>query len=193
MNSSNIKPYSRAIVRLLKGIVDKNDVVWNDVLSYQSDIQDYIGTMGLELIVKKDEGFAFVKQLKLDDDKTMNLVSRRQYGFEVSVMLIVLRQILEDFDSNPTMQATDKYVTAAEIKEETEMFLPTSYNKVKFEKDLDTYIDRIVGFGFLVESKHQEGEKRYRIHRIIKEKVTLDDLSDFKNQLNNYDTGNESL
>ena len=80
-----------------------------------------------------------------------------------------------------------------EIKEETEMFLPTSYNKVKFEKDLDTYIDRIVGFGFLVEPKHQEGEKRYRIHRIIKEKVTLDDLSDFKNQLNNYDTGNESL
>lgn len=193
MNGSNIKPYSRAIVRLLKGIVEKNDVVWNDVLSYQSDIQDYIGTMGLELIVKKDEGFAFVKQLKLDDDKTMNLVSRRQYGFEVSVMLIVLRQILEDFDSNPTMQATDKYVTAAEIKEETEMFLPTSYNKVKFEKDLDTYIDRIVGFGFLVEPKHQEGEKRYRIHRIIKEKVTLDDLSDFKNQLNNYDTGNESL
>lgn len=193
MNSSNIKPYSRAIVRLLKGIVEKNDVVWHDVLSYQSDIQDYIGTMGLELIVKKDEGFAFVKQLKLDDDKTLNLVSRRQYGFEVSVMLIVLRQILEDFDSNPTMQATDKYVTAAEIKEETEMFLPTSYNKVKFEKDLDIYIDRIVGFGFLVEPKHQEGEKRYRIHRIIKEKVTLDDLSDFKNQLNNYDTGNESL
>ena len=143
MNSSNIKPYSRAIVRLLKGIVEKNDVVWNDVLSYQSDIQDYIGTMGLELIVKKDEGFAFVKQLKLDDDKTMNLVSRRQYGFEVSVMLIVLRQILEDFDSNPTMQATDKYVTAAEIKEETEMFLPTSYNKVKFEKDLDEMYSKI--------------------------------------------------
>lgn len=193
MNSSNIKQYSRAVVRLLKGIVEKNDVVWNDVLNYQSDIQDYIGTMGLELIVKKDEGFAFVKQLKLDDDKTMNLVSRRQYGFEVSVMLIVLRQILENFDSNPTMQATDKYVTAAEIKEETEMFLPTSFNKVKFEKDLDTYIDRIVGFGFLVEPKHQEGEKRYRIHRIIKEKVTLDDLSDFKNQLSNYDTGNESV
>lgn len=193
MNNTNIKPYSRAIVKLLKGIVEKDDVVWNDVLSYQSDIQDYISVMGLELIVKKDEGFAFVKQLKLDDDKTMNMASRRQYGFEVSVMLIVLRQMLDEFDSNPTMQATDKYVTAAEIKEETEMFLPTSYNKVKFEKDLDTYIDRVVGFGFLVAPKHQEGEKRYKIHRIIKEKVTLDDLSDFKKQLSNYDTGNESL
>lgn len=193
MNSTNIKPYSRAIVKLLKGIVEKDDVVWNDLLSYQADIQKYISVIGLELIVKKDEGFAFVKQLKLDDDKTMNMASRRQYGFEVSVMLIVLRQMLDEFDSNPTMQATDKYVTAAEIKEETEMFLPTSYNKVKFEKDLDSHIDRIVGFGFLVEPKHQEGEKRYKIHRIIKEKVTLDDLLDFKNQLSNYDTGNESL
>lgn len=193
MNKSDIRPYSKAIVKLLKGIVEKDEAVWNDVLSYQNDIQIYIAIMGLELIVKKDEGFAFVKQQKLDDDKTMNMVSRRQYGFEVSVMLIVLRQILEEFDSNPTMQATDKYVTATEIKEETELFLPTSYNKVKFEKDLDTYIDRIVGFGFLVESKHQEGEKRYRIHRIIKEKITLDDLLDFKNQLNNYDTANESI
>ena len=193
MNSSNIKPYSKAIVKLLKGIVEKDDVVWNDVLSYQSDIQDYIAVIGLALIVTTDAGFAFVKQFKLDDDKTMNMVSRRQYGFEVSVMLIVLRQILEDFDSNPTMQATDKYVTALEIKEETEMFLPKSYNKVKFEKDLDMYIDRIVGFGFLVEPKHQEGETRYKIHRIIKEKITLDDLSDFKNQLNSYDAGNEPI
>lgn len=193
MNSSNIKPYSKAIVKLLKGIVEKDDAVWNEVLSYQSDIQDYIAVMGLELIVKKDEGFAFVKQFKLDDDKTMNIVSRRQYGFEVSVMLIVLRQILEDFDSNPTMQATDKYVTASEIKEETEMFLPTSYNKVKFEKELDSNIDKIVKFGYLIEPKHQEGEKRYKIHRIIKEKITLDDLLDFKNQLNSYDAGNEPI
>lgn len=194
MNNTNIQPYSRAIVKLLKGIVEKNDVVWNDVLNYQSAIQDYIGVIGLELIVKKDEGFAFVKQIKLDDDKTINIVSRRQYGFEMSVMLIVLRQMLEDFDSNPTESlSSDKYVTAEEIKEETEMFLPSSYNRVKFENDLDSNITRIVGFGFLVEPKHNEGVKRYKIHRIIKEKITLDDLLEFKKQLNGYDTTDESI
>ena len=194
MNGSNIQPYSKAIIKLLKGIVEKDDSVWNDVLDYQNDIQDYISVMGLELIVKKDEGFAFVKQMKLDDDKTMNMVSRRQYGFEVSVMLIVLRQILEVFDSNPTESlSSDKYVTAEEIKEETEFFLPSSYNRVKFENDLDSYIARIVGFGFLVEPKHNEGVKRYKIHRIIKEKITLDDLVEFKKQLNGYDTADESI
>ena len=194
MSEYGIKPYSKAVIKLLKGVVENNDVVWNDLLTYQADIQNYISTMGLELIVKKDEGFAFVKQTILDDDKTINLVSRRQYGFEVSVMLVVLRQMLEDFDSNPTLsQATDRYVTAEDIKEETEMFLPVSYNKVKFEKELDNNIDKIVDFGFLVAPKNKEGEKRYRIHRIIKEKVTLDDLLDFKKQLNDYDTADESI
>lgn len=194
MSEYGIKPYSKAVIKLLKGVVENNDVVWNDLLTYQVDIQNYISTMGLELIVKKDEGFAFIKQTILDDDKTINLVSRRQYGFEVSVMLVVLRHMLEDFDSNPTLsQATDRYVTAEDIKEETEMFLPVSYNKVKFEKELDNNIDKIVDFGFLVAPKNKEGEKRYRIHRIIKEKVTLDDLLDFKKQLNDYDTADESI
>lgn len=194
MSEYGIKPYSKAVIKLLKGVVENNDVVWNDLLTYQSDIQNYISTMGLELIVKKDEGFAFVKQTILDDDKTINLVSRRQYGFEVSVMLVVLRHMLEEFDSNPTLsQATDRYVTAEDIKEETEMFLPVSYNKVQFEKELDNNIDKIVDFGFLVAPKNKEGEKRYRIHRIIKEKVTLDDLLDFKKQLNDYDTADESI
>ena len=188
------KAYSKAVIKLLKGVVDNNDTVWGDILTYQADIQNYISVMGLELIVKKDDGFAFIRQLMLDDTKTINLVSRRQYGFDVSVMLVVLRQMLEDFDSNPTeSQAADKYVTSLDIKEETEMFLPASYNKVKFEKELDNNIERIVGFGFLVPPKNNEGEKRYKIHRIIKEKITIDDLLDFKKQLSDYDTANESI
>ena len=129
MNEYGIKPYSKAVVKLLKGVVEKNDIVWSDILTYQTEIQNYISIIGLELILKKDEGFAFIKQTTIEDTKTINLVSRRQYGFELSVMLVVLRQMLEDFDSNPTLsQATDKYVTAFEIKEETEMFLPATYN-----------------------------------------------------------------
>ena len=96
MSEYGIKPYSKAIVRLLKGVVENSDTTWSELLTYQTEIQNYISTMGLELILKKDEGFAFVKQMTLDGDKTINLVSRRQYGFEVSVMLVVLRQMLED-------------------------------------------------------------------------------------------------
>lgn len=46
MSEYGIKPYSKAIIKLLKGVVENNDVVWNDLLTYQADIQNYISTMG---------------------------------------------------------------------------------------------------------------------------------------------------
>lgn len=195
MSTTDIKPYSKAIVKLLKGIVEYNDPAWNDILQYQADIQAYLGVIGLELIVKKDEGFAFVRQAILDDGKTINLATRRQLGFEISVILIVLRNMLYEFEMNPTdSQADEKYVTATQIKEEVEMFLPVGFNQVKFKQDLDSNISKVIDMGFLAEVKKLEtDEMLYRIHRIIKEKVTLDDLAEFKQKLKEYDTTDESI
>jgi hypothetical protein len=183
----NIQPYSKAIVRLLKGTVERNNIIWNDIIVYQVEIQNYIIVIGLELIVKKDEGFAFVKQVELDEDNTLNLVSRRQIGFETSIVLVVLRQILEEFDSSPTeTQSFEKFITNNEIKEEVELFLPEKFNRVKFIKELESYVRKVAELGFLVETKRTENEVRYKIHRIIKEKITLDDLLEFKNKLQEY-------
>ncbi len=195
MSTTDIKPYSKAIVKLLKGIVEYNDPAWNDILQYQADIQAYLGVIGLELIVKKDEGFAFVRQAILDDGKTINLATRRQLGFEISVILIVLRNMLYEFEMNPTdSQADEKYVTTTQIKEEVEMFLPVGFNQVKFRQDLDSNISKVIDMGFLAEVKKLEtDETLYRIHRIIKEKVTLDDLAEFKQKLKEYDTTDESI
>ncbi|CCY81356.1 uncharacterized protein BN473_01986 [Prevotella sp. CAG:1185] len=195
MSTTDIKPYSKAIVKLLKGIVEYNDPAWNDILQYQADIQAYLGVIGLELIVKKDEGFAFVRQAMLDEGKTINLATRRQLGFEISVILIVLRNMLYEFEMNPTdSQADEKYVTTTQIKEEVEMFLPVGFNQVKFKQDLDSNISKVIDMGFLAEVKKLEtDETLYRIHRIIKEKVTLDDLAEFKQKLKEYDTTDESI
>ena len=172
---------------LLKKTVEKGSPVWEDIINYQVEIQDYLAVIGLELILKKDEGFAFVKQIVFDDDTTLNLVSRRQLGFEVSIVVIVLRQLLEDYDNNPIeTQSTDRIITTNEIKDEVRLFLPQDFNRVKLEKELDTYIQRVVDLGFLKEVKRNGDEVRYKIHRIIKEKVTLEDLDTFKNKLKEY-------
>lgn len=181
------KPYSKAIVLLLKKTVEKGSPVWEDILNYQVEIQDYLAVIGLELIVKRDEGFAFVKQIVFDDDTTLNLVSRRQLGFEVSIVVIVLRQLLDDHDNNPTeTQSMDRIITHNEIKDEVRLFLPDSFNRAKLEKDLDRYIQTVVDLGFLKEVKRNGNEVRYRIHRIIKEKVTLEDLDMFMKKLDEY-------
>lgn len=195
MNTSSLKPYSKAIVKLLKGVVEYKDAVWNDILQYQTDIQEYVGIIGLELIVKKDEGFAYLKQAILEDGYTIHLVTRRQLGFEVSVILLVLRQLLEEFEMNPTdSQANDKYITTAQIIEEVELFLPSKFNQVKFKQDLKNYIAKVVELGFLIEwQPNENSEPRYKIHRIIKEKVTLDDLNEFKKKIEDYGASVKSV
>ncbi len=182
----NIKPYSKAIVKLLKGVVERSSNVWDDIIHYQSEIQEYISQIGLELIVKKDDGFAFVRQFEDNEGKTLGLVQRRQIGFEISIVLVVLRQSLEEFDSNPTQLVTEKFITDTEIKDELELFLQEGYNKLKFQKDLDSYIKRVVELGYLKEISEKESETKYQIHRIIKEKITLDILQDFKIKLQEY-------
>lgn len=182
----HISPYSKAIVKLLKSTVERNSNIWEDVLHYQTEIQEYLAKIGLELIVKKDEGFAFVKQFEDSEGNTLGLVQRRQIGFETSIVLVVLRQSLEDFDNNPTQLATEKFITDSEIKDELELFLPEKYNKAKFLKDLDKYIKSAVDLGYLKEISKKDNETKYQIHRIIKEKVTLDILQEFRNELEKY-------
>ena len=182
----HITPYSKAIVKLLKSTVERTSNVWEDVINYQNEIQEYISQIGLELIVKKDEGFAFVKQLEDSEGNTLGLVQRRQIGFETSIVLVVLRQSLEDFDSNPTQLATEKFITNSEIKDELELFLPEKFNRVKFIKDLNKYISDAEKLGYLKEISKKDNETKYQIHRIIKEKITLDILQDFKTKLQEY-------
>lgn len=182
----NITPYSKAIVKLLKSPVERNSTVWDDIIHYQIEIQEYISQIGLELIVKKEEGFAFVKQFEDSDGNTLGLVTRRQIGFETSIILVVLRQSLEEFDSNPTQLATEKFITDSDIKDELELFLQEGYNKLKFKKELDKYIRNVVELGYLKVVSEKDNETKYQIHRIIKEKITLDILQDFKTKLQEY-------
>jgi hypothetical protein len=188
MNSleKNIKPYSKAIVKLLKSPVERSSSVWENIINYQNEIQEYISQIGLELILKKDEGFAFVKQFEDSEGNTLGIVQRRQIGFETSIVLVVLRQSLEEFDSNPTQLATEKFITNTEIKDELELFLPEKFNRKNFIKELDRYINGAVDLGYLKEISKKDNETKYRIHRIIKEKITLDILQDFQTRLLEY-------
>lgn len=182
------QPYSKAVVRLLKGTVNKKDNVWNDVILYKKEIAEYINVIGLDLVIQEDDGYAFIKQFVIDeDDNTLGLVNRRAIGFEVSVVLVILRQMLEEFENNPIeIQSSTKYILKEDLKAEIERFLPQKYNTVQFLKDLDSHINKIVDLKYLKEVSDNDEEPKYIIHKIIKDKVSLDALNDFKNQLEAY-------
>jgi hypothetical protein len=185
---SNLEEYSVAVVRLLKGTVNTGDIIWDDVLLYRTSIQKYVNVIGLELIIKENDGYAFLKQFDIDDgDNTIGLVSRKQVGFETSVLLVVLRQILEDFENNPTdFSGSEKFIDREELIDQIELFLPEKYDKIGYIKDLENYIKRIEKLGYIKKVDVDENNVRYRIHKIIKEKVNIDTLEEFKTKLNEY-------
>lgn len=183
----HIKPYSKAVVKLLRQPIESSMSLWNDVLNYQVEIQDYLTVIGLELVVKKEDGFAYLKELEDSEGNTLGIISKRKIGFEASIIIIVLRQTLEEFDQNPNQfDVNEKFISFQEIKDEIELFIPETYNKVKLMKDLEINIRRIVELGYLREISRDDFDTTYQIHRIIKEKISLDQLQEFKNKLENY-------
>lgn len=185
---SNLKEYSLATARLVKGPVNSSDSVWDDILFYRESIQKYVNIIGLELIIKENDGYAFLKQFIIDDDdNTIGLVSRKQVGFETSVLLVVLRQVLEDFENNPTdFSGSEKFIDKEELIDQIELFLPEKYDKVGYLKELESYIKRIEKLGYIKRVSTDELTERYKIHKIIKEKVSIDALEEFKNKLKAY-------
>lgn len=187
--NNGIKNYSKAVVALLKGIVESsNKTIWEDILFLEDDIRAYIKIMGLELVIKKEDGYAFLKQIDLDGEgQTIGLVSRRRLSFGASVILVILRQILDEFEKDiDSYDTIEKFISEEELKSEIEDFLPKGYDLVGFYKNLENNIGRIKELGFLRKKVSDNGETSYIIHKVIKEKINIDTLLQFKQNLENY-------
>lgn len=185
---SNTKDYSKSVIKLLKGTVNNSDKTWDDIIYHQKDIQKYVNVIGLELIIKDLDGYAYLRQFQIDeDDNTLGLVSRKQVGFETSVLLVILRQLLEDFENDLSdSRGSEKYIDREELIEQIELFLPEEYDTIGYLKKIDHYITTVEKLGYIKEVNIDDTSTRFKIHRIIKEKVNIDTLVSFKTKLAAY-------
>ena len=181
------EPYAHVIVKLLQDtLYDENEKVWNDLLQYQIPITQYFDKIAIDLIVEKEDGYAYLKQIEIDEENnTIGLVRRTPLKYEPSLICIFLREMLDDFETNNVDQK-NLYVTHKQLKETIELFFKEKANKVKLFEKFDNFIDTIVAVGFLkVISKpdNLKDETRYEVRRIIKAKITNDVLENFKKKL----------
>jgi hypothetical protein len=181
------EPYAHVIVRLLNGVIyDENEKTWNDLLQYQIPITQYFEKIAIDLIIDKKDGYAYLKQIEIDEDKnTIGLVRRMPLKYETSLICVFLREMLDDFEINNVDQR-NLYITHKQLKETIELFFKEKANKVKLFAKFDSYIETIVDLGFLKVISKTDGSKddtRYEVRRIIKAKVTNDVLEDFRKKL----------
>lgn len=180
-------PYAHVAVKLLQGaIYDDNEKIWNDLLLYQVPISQYFDKIAMDLVVERKDGYAYLKQSPIDDDgNTIGLVRRIPIQYELSLLLVLLRKLMDDFEGTNTEQR-NLYISHKRIKEELEIFFKETPNKVKLIKELDNYIKKAEELDFLKKINKEtaiKDEIQYEVRRIIKAKITNDVLEDFKRKL----------
>lgn len=179
--------YAPVIVKLLQGAVyDDNQKVWNDLLQYQFEVSQYFEKIAVELIVERQDGYAYIRQVPIDEENnTIGLVRRMPLSYELSLLCVLLRMLIDDFEVSNTDQH-NLYISHKRLKEELEIFFKEQSHKVRMLKELDRYIEQAEDLGFLKvidKDTKVKDEIQYEVRRIIKARITNDKLEEFKRKL----------
>lgn len=175
------------ITHLMKGVVyaDSHEKAWRHLLPLQAQVRDYVGVMGLTVIIDEAEGYAFLRSKPDDqeeDGKLPRLIPRRALSFHVSLLLALLRKKLAEFDASGA--ETRLILTREQLVEMVRMFLPESSNEARLVDQIDAQLTKIVELGFLRRITGQEAA--YEVRRILKAFVDGQWLAEFDQRLAEY-------
>lgn len=178
--------YAPLLIKLLQSIIyDDEKAVWNNIIAFQHQIRAYFATIGVELILNEQEGFAYLSQPDQIDGEANNiprLVRRMPISYEVTLLCVVLREALEEFDIKNT-DARKLFITNKEIKDRIELFFGDRSDKVKLLDRLEQYINAAVSLGFLKEidvRSHDANNKTYEVRRVLKSKINNAKLEEIR-------------
>ena len=178
--------FSVALVALLKGIVHARETPaeWSSVLALQARIRDHVAPLGLELILDEPEGYAYLRQhAPVEGEPELpRLVPRRQLGYHVSLLLVLLRKKLAELDAQG--DATRLILDRDQIADLVRIFLPDAGNEARMLDRLDVHLNKIVEMGFLRRLRGKDDG--FEVQRIVKAFVDAQWLGDFERRLADY-------
>jgi hypothetical protein len=197
MNSQQkILPYTSVFVKLLKGPVEYVEkTTWEKLIQYKTELTAFLLQLGLTLVLDEQDGYAYVKHtLNDEEDSSVTWIQRRSLTYEESVMLVLLREMMAEFEVG---EATNRELIKKrrEIKEYAELFFKENASRVKFLKEIDRLIDKAEENGFLDKTEHHDlaDEQKFRIKKIIKAKVSTEELDAFYMQLQKFKEAKENV
>ena len=183
MNDDQFGPL---LVTLFQGVLyqEANPALWQGLLDLQARVRDYCGVIGLELILDEAEGYAYLRQRPAAEGmpELPRLVQRRPLSFPVSLILVLLRKKLAEFDVSGG--DTRLVISRDQIAEHMRLFLPDSANEARLLDRIDTHLNKVVDLGFLRSLRGQENQ--YEVRRILKAFVDAQWLDEFGRRLEGY-------
>ncbi|TFW33942.1 DUF4194 domain-containing protein [Massilia horti] len=174
------------VITLFQGVLyrDAEPLLWQPLIDLQGRVRDHCGTIGLELILDEAEGYAYLRQrpAREGQPELPRLVQRRALSYPVSLLLVLLRKKLAEFDA--AGGDTRLVIAREQIVDEVRLFFPETGNEARLLDRLDAHLNKIVELGFLRRLRGEEHE--FEVRRILKAFVDAQWLGEFEQRLAEY-------
>lgn len=188
MHPDQIAPYAPAVIRLLQGSLSSDDTgPWNVLLLHETSVREYLGKIGLELVLNEADGYAFLRQPEWEGEDGQKvalprLTRRDRLTYHVTLMCALLRERLDQFESS-TPETDRLIVTADDLRDMLRPFFQERGDERALLKKIDETTNRVVELGFL---RRLGSDTRFEVRPILKARISSDTLAEILTTLEHH-------
>ncbi len=175
-----------AIIRLMQGVVyrDSDEDTWLTLDRLGAGVRDHFGAIGVDVVIDEAEGYAYLRSRpdQEGEEALPRLVRRRALTYNVSLLLVLLRKRLVEFE---TAAGEGRLVlTTDQMVEMLRLFQAESSNDARVVDQAETTIKKAAELGFLRSLRGQRDQ--WEVRRILKAYIDAQTLADFAGKLREY-------
>ena len=183
MSEINVE-LSNAYISLLKGVIIKEnkEKIWDTILNYRNQIEDYFRQLGLTLKLYEEEGYCYLQQIEDDEtDNLLKLVPKVPLSLHLSLLLVSLRKYMLESTANGDEKIV---ISKEEIFIKMKNYLKETSNEIKQEKEIISYIKKVEDMKFI--RKLKNSDNKYEILRLLASFVDAQWLDDLDKRILEY-------
>lgn len=172
-----------AIIKLMQGVVysESDEDTWLTLERSGAGVRDHFATLGVEVVVDDNEGYAYLRSLPENegDEPLPRLVRRRALTYNVSLLLVLLRKRLMEFET--TGGEGRLVLTTEQVVDMLRLFQADSSNDARVVDQAETTIRKAAELGFVKQLRGQSDH--WEVRRILKAYIDAQAVSDFADSL----------
>ena len=172
-----------AIIKLMQGVVysESDEDTWLTLERIGAGVRDHFATLGVEVVVDDNEGYAYLRSLPENegDEPLPRLVRRRALTYNVSLLLVLLRKRLMEFET--TGGEGRLVLTTEQVVDMLRLFQADSSNDARVVDQAETTIRKAAELGFVKQLRGQSDH--WEVRRILKAYIDAQAVSDFADSL----------
>lgn len=180
LNLKNVSEWGYLVNKLLNNreISTENEKDWRIVSKYSKELQIYFEVMNYDLRIDENNWFVYLEEF--EEMEVESLSKKQRLSFWVTLFLVILREYLYKKEQE-NIYSNAYIISFEEIKDLLWVFLREKYewDEKKLASEINIIINKTKELGLISELQN----KKYKINKIIKAKLSVDKMEEIYNKL----------